>query len=73
MITLDDINMKYVTADMNEELYNGAVLECSVSWPLAELHDWLPELDIDSLDTVQDWLYSEPHIAEGMYLKVWVD
>jgi hypothetical protein len=74
MKTLNDLNMKYVDVNPfgNEEIEGGAVLKCSHAWPMSLL-ELLPSYDLDMLETVQGWLANEAMIAEGQYLKVWVD
>lgn len=73
-MNLDDLNMKYVAKqDFNEEIDGGAILECARSWTNEQLRDWLPQYDSDMIDSVQGWLNNESEIAEGQYLKVWVD
>ena len=73
MATLEDLNMKYVSAESNEEINGGAVLECSRSWTKEQLKEWLPDFDFDMIEYVKLWLESDAHIAEGIYLKVWID
>lgn len=73
MATLEDLNMTYVSAESNEEIKRGAVLECSRSWTKEQLKNWLPDFDIHMIKSVKEWLESDAHIAEGMYLKVWID
>ena len=73
MATLNDLNMQYVSAESNEEIEGGAVLECSRSWSKEQLENWLPDFDFDMIETVKAWLESDAHIAEGMYLKAWID
>ena len=73
MVTLEDLNMTYVSAESNEEIEGGAILECSRSWTKEQLENWLSGFDFDMIECVQDWLKSAAHIADGMYLKVWVD
>ena len=86
-ITLDEINMDYVSSDENypnlsfgeyamawDVAWDGqdAVLKCSTEWTRAEIREWLPTFDYDAVATVKDWLASEAHIAEGMCLRVWI-
>lgn len=72
-LNLDSLNMTYVVADCNEDFDGVAVLECSNSWTMDQLTSWLPMYDFDMLKSVKSWLGSTPHIAEGAYLKVWID
>jgi len=73
MATLEDLNMQYVSAESNEEIEGGAILVCSRSWTIVQLEKWLPDFDFYMIEEVKAWLESDAHIAEDMYLKVWVD
>ena len=69
---LENLNMQYVASnEYNEQIENGAILECSKSWTINSLQTWLPDCDFDTLESVKNWLSGESYIAEGMYLKVW--
>lgn len=78
MATLNDLNMEYVSveedeASANEEIEGGAILKCSRSWSASQLQDWLPAYDFDMIQSVKKWIEDNSAIAEGIYLKVWVD
>lgn len=78
MATLNDLNMQYINvveneASANEEIEGGAILKCSKSWTIAQLQDWLKSYDFEMLESVKNWLSDDAQIAEGQYLKVWVD
>lgn len=65
--------MQYVSAEENETIEGGAILHCSHSWSIDQLSGWLDGYDYDMLTMVKKWLACDAHIAEGMFLKVWVD
>jgi hypothetical protein len=75
MADLNDLNMQYVDSneDGNEEITGGAILECSYSWSKEQLDKWLPDYDFDMIESVKNWLEDDAQIAEGQYLKVWLD
>lgn len=73
MITLDELNMSYVTEETHQFSGGVAVIPCDRGWTVEEISNWVPDLEIDALHSVKNWLSSEPYIAEGMNLKVWVD
>lgn len=70
--TLDNLNMRYIVADSNEETETGAILKCSHSWTISQLQDYLAGYDFDMLQSVKDWLANDSEIAEGGYLEVWI-
>ena len=69
---LDSLNMKYVSADQNDYFDGGAILECG-HWDKDQLESYLSGYDLDMIEAVQDWVSGEAYIAEGLYLKVWVE
>lgn len=75
MKTLNNLNMKYVNKneDGNEIIEGGAILKCDYNWEKEELINWLPDYDFDMIESVNIWLKNPAEIAEGQYLKVWVD
>lgn len=75
MKTLNDLNMKYVegSEDRNEVIKGGAILKCATHWEREQLMEWLPDYDFDMIESVNDWLKNPAEIAEGGYLKVWLD
>ena len=73
MATLNDLNMQYISAEDNEEIEGGAILECSRTWTIEQLQNWLPNFDFDMIETIKDWLADNACIAEGLFLKVWID
>jgi len=73
MATLNDLNMQYVNAIANEEIDGGAILECSRTWSIEKITQWLPNYDYDMLWSVEKWLSDDAQIAEGQYLKVWIN
>ena len=75
MTILENLNMKFVNAndEGNEEIDGGAILRCSNSWTVEKLGEWLADYDFEMLEAVKDWLSDPSQIAEGQFLKVWVD
>lgn len=65
--------MKYVSETDNEEITNGAILNCSRSWTKEQLESWLPDFDFDMIGEVKMWLENDACIAEGLSLKIWID
>ena len=75
MVNLNDLNMQYVdiNEDGNEIIKGGAILKCSFSWSKDKLTEWLPTYNFEMIESIKGWLENEAQIAEGQYLKVWVD
>ena len=71
--SLDDLNMRYIMAENNEQFSVGAILHCSHIWDINTLRSWLPRYDDTMLTYVRKHLASDCYIAEGMFLKVWTD
>lgn len=72
-MNINNLNMRYVFSTENEQFENGAVLHCSKSWTIAELVKWLPDFDLDMLESVKEWLGNDHVIAEGGSAKIWCD